>query len=118
MSDLKEALEIIIDTIEDEDFQPCFDLENFMVGPALLGNLTRVHDALVKVAAGLARLRKVEKAAITALKCMEHFLPDAALAEINSGEHSVEHRAEALLVGQVKHNLRAALRAELEKGEG
>ncbi len=64
MSDLKEALEIIIETIEDEDFQPLFDQKNFMVGLALLGNLNRIHDAIVKAAAELARLRGIEKAAI------------------------------------------------------
>ncbi len=123
MNDLEEALEIVSETIEDEDFQPCFDSENFMVGPALLGNLSRIHDAIVKAAAKLARLRGIEKGAVylvmyatQALRCMEHFLPDPSLESINRGEHE----AEALSTGQTMALLRdalSALRAELAKGD-
>ena len=45
----REALELLTEAIEEEDFQPCFDRENFMIGPSLLGTLTRAYDALLEV---------------------------------------------------------------------
>jgi len=43
-----EARDILYDTIEDEDFQPHYDVGDFLTGPALLENLTRAYDALLK----------------------------------------------------------------------
>lgn len=50
---IEEALEVLIGAIEDQDFQPCFDQENFMVGPSLLGHLSRAYDAVLKVRTAL-----------------------------------------------------------------
>lgn len=41
-----EAMLLLQEAIESEDFQPAYAQVNFMCGPALLGTLTRAFDAL------------------------------------------------------------------------
>ena len=45
----REALELLTEAIEEEAFQPCFDQDNFMIGPSLLGPLTLAYCALLEV---------------------------------------------------------------------
>lgn len=52
LRDLIEARDVLFEAIEDEDFQPIFSSHDYAAGPALLGHLTRAHDAICRALRG------------------------------------------------------------------